>query len=480
MNERIAYRVSVGVLAVLLLGSGVWYLQRMLFVDPAFITLELILTDSLFIMERRYGSFITHLVPLLGSRMGIPLPGILFLYSISFYVFYLAVALIVGRVWKQYGLVTLFVLYLTLMVSDGYFWPNNEIHQAVAWMLLFLGRYFSRRGQVLHWYDHLLLVPLVFLAANTHLLVAAPLAFLWVYLHLAYASSYRALLSRRVLLYTGLVAAAIGLRYWMSVETGYDSGKLSAMGTLDLERVLATFRSGHAATLYRLFQINYWVLLPLLLAGIYGTVHTRKWWLLLPVFGASLGYFILVCSVFSSGYGREYIFYFESEWQGLSLILATPFVIQFLPLLSSRHTAAGVVLVVFAVRLVYIGNGFTYFDTRLSNLEVLNASVREFGKEKALLIPAQRLSPYFGMSWGLPIETYFRSLVDGDPRPVTVKNSDGVKDDGGGRYFFSSFRLVSPEVMPPQYFPFNQDIEYRVLSETELAEITTRLRPLPK
>ncbi len=480
MSERTAYRVSVGVLVVLLLGSGICYLQRMLFVDPAFITLEVIVTDSLFIMERRYGAFVTHLVPLLCSRIGVPLSGLLFLYSISFYVFYLVVALVVGRVWKQYSLVTLFTLYLTLMVSDGYFWPNNEIHQAVAWMVLFLGRYFSRRDKVLYWYDDLLLIPLLFLAANTHLLVAAPLAFLWVYLHLAHATAARELVSGRVLLYTALLAAAIGLRYWMSVDTGYDSGKLSALGSFDPKRAWAAFRSEHAGTLIYHLRTNYWVLLPVVLAGIFGVVYSRKWWLLLPAVGAAVGYFVLVCSVFTSGYGREYLFYFESEWQPLTLILATPFVVNFLPLLSNRRVVAGVILLVFSIRLAYIADSYTYFDTRLRNLEVLNASVREFGKEKALVIPAQALAPYFGMSWGLPVETYFRSLLAGDDRPVTVKNSEVAKDDGGGYYFFSPFRQIPPDELPPRYFPIYQDVEYQILTEAEVAEITSRLRPLPK
>ncbi len=477
---RSAYRVSVGVLVALLLASGICYLQRMLFVDPSFITLEVIVTDSIFIMEQRYGSFITHLAPLVGSRLGLSLDTILLVYSSSFYAFYLGVALVVGGVWKQYGLATLLALYFTLVVSDVFYWPNNEIHQAVAWMMLFLGRYFSRRGKPMPVYDHLLLLPVAFLAANTHLLLAAPLAFLWVYLNLFNAKSIRQVISLRTVAYTVVIAVAIGLRYWMSKGGGYDSAKLPEFYNLGPSDLLATFTSGQAKTMYRLVLKNYWVLIPLVLGGTYGALRSRKWWMLPIAAGAALGYFCLVCITYPSAYGREYLFYFESEWQAFGLILATPFVLHFLPRIPSRLTVTGLMVLIFGIRLAYITTSYSYFDTRLENLGVLNEAVREIGKEKALLVPASALAPYFGMSWGLPVETYFLSLLREPARPVTVKNAEAGVAGCGGHFFISAFRAIQADDLPPAYLPFSRDVEYQVLTEAEVSVIVSRLRPLPE
>lgn len=120
------------------IGSVVFYKERMLFVDPAFITFEIINNKTFIFSENRYGAFITQIFPLISVHLNASLNVVLVLYSVSFYLFYLLVAFLSGSVFKQKLLAILFIFYLCFFVSDVYFWPNNEIHQAVGWMILFL------------------------------------------------------------------------------------------------------------------------------------------------------------------------------------------------------------------------------------------------------------------------------------------------------------------------------------------------------
>src|SRR6185436_11625598 len=89
--------------------------------------------------EYRFGSFITQIFPLLGSKLHLPLSWIVVLYSASFNLFYLAVAAILVLKIKEYALAILMSFYYVLFVSDSYFWISNEVHQGIAWMFLFFG-----------------------------------------------------------------------------------------------------------------------------------------------------------------------------------------------------------------------------------------------------------------------------------------------------------------------------------------------------
>ena len=174
------YRLSLLVLLVLLILSFFTYRERMLFTDPAWVAFNIINTKSLLITEYRIGTFITQIFPLIGVYLGLSLKAILILYSISHYLFFLAIAILVGTVWKQKWLAILLALYLTVFVSDLYYWPNNEVHQGLGWMFLFLGLYLHRRNLGrFHAWHHLLLLAFAFLALSSHMLVMLPFGFLW-------------------------------------------------------------------------------------------------------------------------------------------------------------------------------------------------------------------------------------------------------------------------------------------------------------
>lgn len=114
-------RLVLGLFTVLLLGAGWFSLERILFSDASYILFRVINLDRLQIQEHRYGSFITQGVPLLAARLHLPLKFIVVLYSLSFNLFYLAVALLLSYGFREFGLSVLMSFYYLLFVSDTYF-----------------------------------------------------------------------------------------------------------------------------------------------------------------------------------------------------------------------------------------------------------------------------------------------------------------------------------------------------------------------
>ena len=131
--------IALAALAILLTGAIVFFKERVLFADAAYILFNILNYHSFAIQEHRYGSFITQVVPFLGQKLHLPVKFLIIGYGVSFNLFYFTVAAVLVYRYRQYRLAILMAFYYFLLVSQSYFWINNEIQQAVAWMFLLFG-----------------------------------------------------------------------------------------------------------------------------------------------------------------------------------------------------------------------------------------------------------------------------------------------------------------------------------------------------
>ena len=123
--------------ALMTVFAGVFYLQRMLFVDPAFISYSILEKGGYAIQVYRFGVVITQTVPLLAHKLGASLDTILFLYSLCFPIFYWIIYsfLVHGLKAERTGFVLLLIF--TLMANNSFFWVVAEYHQGMAMLVLF-------------------------------------------------------------------------------------------------------------------------------------------------------------------------------------------------------------------------------------------------------------------------------------------------------------------------------------------------------
>jgi hypothetical protein len=471
-------------LVLLLVWALMWWPERMLFVDPAFIAFEIINGGEMVISEHRYAAAVTQSVPLVISWLELPLPFVLIAYSASFYLLYLSVFLIVGFQWKQYGLATLLVVYLTLLVSDGYFWPNNEVHQGVAWAILFLGRFaclLRTRGGI-HWYDHILLIFSLALATNAHLLVAAPLVFLWVHLLIGWRVEGDRIALAPVLIYTALIGLGIGLRYYLSHDSWYDGYKLEGVRSLSLESIRGSLVSGQLRTMLARVWPHYLTLpVVFVLSGISAWRAGRMGSFVLAGLAVLL-YTVLVCVTYPAAFGRELLYYYESEWAGLAIIVATPLVLHVPETSGKWWIGTGLAILLFVPRLWAIGHSHTYFSDRLNNLK---QSVQlldrwpdgdKFNTENGAL-----LREHFGVYWGMPIEVTLAGAVFGAGKETValrVKDAPPLQE-GDSLVFQSNFRRQPIRSLNPVYFQLDTLAPYRPILPRREEEWRDRLHRLP-
>ena len=473
---RAAYFLGGLAMLALLIGAAVCWRERILFTDPSFILFRMLSEGRPIISEHRYGAMVTQVFPLLGFRLGLPLTIVCWLYSVSFYVFYAAIYLLLGLRWRRYGLALLLPLYLTLIVSDVYFWPSNEIHQAVGWGLLFVGYYLHLRPRQISMLQQAVLLALLLVTTNTHPLVAAPLAFVWVTFLWARSGGWKGLLPRDGV-YTLAIGVGIGLRYYLSHASWYDGYKLRGVRELDWSGVAKSFQSGQLRTMLAYAEL-YWPLAVVTVVGCYAAVRSQAHVVPLLTLLAGVAYTVLVCVTYPGSFGREQLYYFESEWMGLGLLLSVPFVLYGLPRLP-RYVTVAVLLIGFGARTQVLRDSYAYFHTRAQNLERVTEALRELEMPKAISYPATDWQPSFGITWGLPLETLWTSaLHDHDAISLKLVDTEGevataVTD------FRSNFKRPRIEELPTDYFRVDTAGGYRLLTSQESEALRELLRLLP-
>lgn len=455
---RFAYFISVVFILMLATGSLIFYRERMLFVDPAFITFEIINSGWFVFSEHRYGAWITQLFPLIGSKLGISLRGILIGYSMSFYLFYLIVIYVSGHILKQYKLAILFCLYLTMMVSDVYFWPNNEVHQAIGWMTMFLSLWawtVSRPRRTPLWM-HALMITTLFFATISHLLVVIPLGFIWLYMNTDYLIRYRTL-DNKTIIYSVLMLMGIGFRYWLSSESWYDGNKLDGVQNTSLSSVLDAIMNAQGKSMIKLMLTHYWSLLILLVIGLWKVAVAKQWMKVGLVFGTSIVFYLLVTLTHSDAITTQNLFYFESQWMGLSIILATPFVMEYLPRLQPK-IIAWIMVLIFICQVPKLYQSYSKFTKRLDIIESLVVNAKNHASSKHYILESQLDQEALLMTWGLPIETLLFSIIDREYSPLTIKNvSERSHMTTSTDSIHTAFKLLKSTQLNERYFELGDE-----------------------
>ncbi len=467
--------LGLAVLGVLFIGGIVFYKERVFFCDASYIAFNILKYDRLFIQEHRFGSFVTQMVPLLGAKLHLPVGIILKSYAFSFNLFYLLVGIVVYRC-RQYGLLLVMALTYTLLVSDTYFWTNNEIHQALAWMFLFFA-VVLRMGEKN--VSMILFLPVFLLLAvttlYTHFIVIIPMAFLWGYFWIAGDSWYW---NRNTsILLTACLLAIVASKFVLLNGISYEAGHLHNITHFSAGDIVA---AAHASVVkkfaMRLLKI-YW-LAPILFAlGIVTLLKNNTKALLAWTLVSFTGYVIIMGLTYTDG--DILLFHIESEWESMAVIFATPFVFAALPKMEFRY-AVILLVVVLVVRCGYIVNSSFKFSWRTRFKEHVLTQMKKKNITKLALVGNEYLhkkNDFFHrkniQDWALPEESLLMSTMNGDQPTLTfflIDPEDKITLNliTQPKEIYTSFDSRKGERLNNNYFRFDTSHPYRVMTYEEL------------
>jgi hypothetical protein len=450
-------------LSLLVIGAVYYYKERMLFADAPYIAFNIINDGKLHIQELRFGSFITQVVPLILSKLHLPLKTILISYSVSFNLFYLIVNACLIWYFRQYGLAVLMSLYYFLFVSATYFWTNNEIHQAIAWMFLFLGLtiHLGKRNTKLSLQIAVFLL-LGFTTVFTHFLVVIPCIFLWVFLIID--KSNWPFNKRRTIVMSSLLLVVMLSKFILSMLQPYDGPHLHGPTHFSLHDILNTFSNIVVTKFLERCITNYWVIIPIYLAGIIFLVKTGKKAILSLVLVFTFGYIVAMKMAFGA-FGDMLLFYIESEWASMAIVVAASFVFYLLPPMKPRQ-ATVLLGLIFLIRTLYIVNAAPSFVKRTDfEDEVLN-KMRQKHITKLILVDSALRAAYIG-DWSLPNEGILLSALNGDKPRLTFlfANGDGrtQKEQAANKNFMGSYGTIPIKELNSFYFALDTTSSYEIM-----------------
>jgi hypothetical protein len=461
--------VSVAAMAALLVLAFVYYKERALFLDSSYVLFRIVNDGHLAIQENRFGSFITQIVPLIGSKLHLSIKTIVIAYTVSFNVFYLAViSLLVFRL-RQYGLAILMSLFYLLFVTDTFYWTNNEVHQGIAWMFLTLG--LLQYGASQKWNIGILLLvlaALAFLAISSHMLVVMPFAFLWFYI--VFDRNISPFTLKQSIVLSLLLLLLIWLKYHYSVAQSYDGDKLKATDKISLIDIYYAAKGRFGVDFIKQCIRVYWLVPMLFCIGIFSLLKDKKWWLaIISVFGCA-AYYVFMCITFT-GAGYYERFHIESEWMGLGIIASAPFVLHFLPRIKPVYAMYCIALIGI-VRLTYILQSSTLFTTRLQNTEKVMAVMQTKGITKLGITEEMQQLYIKNQDWALPEESILLSAMNNEnpQRSFFILHEGALSPEilNNKKTFVGCFHNYSLTEMNYEYFTIDTIQRYTVLTYDEL------------
>ncbi len=464
--------LSPAILFILLAGSVVFYREKMLFIDAPHILFRIINGGSFWIEQHRYGSFISQVLPLAGAKLHLPLSWLMVLYSAGFYLFYLVVCLLLLRL-RQYGLAILMGLYFTVMVSATYYWPNNEVHQGIAWLLLAFGLHACMTENMRNRYLHtLLFTSIFFLAIWTHPLVIPAALYLWVF---SLAGNWQAQDNKQTLwLFSGILLLLCAAKIYIGMHDWYDSSKIDLVTHVDAHKIKGMLHSPQLQYFLWNCLHRYWLFTPLTITGLLALLFQRRYFLFIVTTAAICGYVALVGITF---WDETPLWYIESEYMPLVLIGCAPFVYYLLPKIKPRYGVA-LLVAVYMLRLVCIYYVAGPFVRRVMFMSYLSDKMREKHLSKVIISDPfvngkKPLRDYYLIeTWGAPVESlYISALKEEHPqRTFILMKPEEIRaaDTTARNVFLGCFEHRNASQLNTHYFEIDTTTTYKVMSYDEL------------
>ncbi|OSZ82453.1 hypothetical protein CAP35_04065 [Chitinophagaceae bacterium IBVUCB1] len=454
-TTRLAAYTGLAGLFILCIASLWYYKERMLFTDASFILFNIITEGRLYIQENRFGAFITQMVPMLGSKMHLPLKTILLSYSLSFNLFYFLSSAVLVFVCRQYKIAVLLCFYYLLFASEAFYWSNNEIFQATAWMMLGFGTLLYRTATPRHLLRICLFAALITTAIFTHAGVIPIVFFLSVY-YLFISNNYPQQKSK--LLVTLIIAAVITIKLILSSSQTYDSGKMHNALHFSLHDIVTALGSDFSIYFIKQCITNYWVAVILFVWGMSYLLIHKKYKLAALCGFTAIAYYVLICLVFNNLTGHH-LYYIESEIMGMAIICTLPFVYYILPALKPRVVFI-LMLLIIGSRLLYIYNGAKRFTARVDITTTILNQMDKDGINKLAIIDGEDVKKTMIEPWAAGAESIILSAMNGQSNRsfYFVKDSSAVPTD---RYIYAGcFHDYKPDQMNNQYFTIDTNSHY--------------------
>lgn len=382
--------------------------ERVLFVDSAAQLFELIQRGTFVIYDHRYTMAITQLLPLAGIKLGLPLPALVVLYSVSAPLLAYLVFLLLAYRLKDLPLALLLLLPM-LCIRHTFFHAISETFSLMIYATLLLALLRHRCGGI---------VRIVGIALCTVACVFMhPIGMFFVLFLLGYhlLDNWRQPTSAFWVGGAALMAAVV---VKLNLPSGHDATYMPSV----TDALFCLAHPARVAVARRWFELlPDLYLYPVALYGVALVWHLRRRQWLRMGWGLtfSLAFFLMTAVVYHADEGSVAV---ERAWLPLVFFAGVPVVCEVAPALCRRRQAAALLLFAAVLLLAYgkIVDSSKYYRQRLMALQ----SVVDYGRREGyrkMVAEADRFESHFKVrSWATAFETLILSSMQGSKGTVTL------------------------------------------------------------
>lgn len=463
-NRQFKFLGDFGFIILAILAS-VFFLERTIILDASFQGLSVIYKGDFAFQYNRFGALFTQAFPLLGVKLGLPLKGVLFLYSLGFILFPFLVYLILTKWLKNEKMGLVLFLFFILLVSHTFFWIQSELLQACTLLVFFFGVWISLAKipfwSLPFWYAW------IFLILITHPLAFIPFGFIWLYF----------LLDERYPNSTSFysIPLATGILFYLKntfFKNSYDTGTTELAKNVK-EQWHNFFNWPSNLNFIENCVSDYFFFPILLLLVTAFLAWHRKFLKLILVLSFTTAYLILINGTFWWG-GAE--FHLESFYQVLTIFLALPLVFDALANERFKKWMTFILPIFVIIKLLHIAFFVSpFYSERLETNKALLQKTTKYEGKKFLAyekdLPVDKLL----QTWGTPCETLLLSAMQSpdSTRTIVVASPSNEKlllDNLHYEvHFLTAFGPIPYyEINESPYFNFRDTAQYRILREDEI------------
>ena len=408
--------------------------------DFSLVDSRIIITKYFSIMPVRFGGTIPQIIPLIGTILHLPLKLILLFHSMGMVLFYFVLFILIVYRFKNFVFAFTLLFYLTLLVSDDFYWIISEYQQGMAYLCLY-GAWLMEKQEsdslIKHWWVHFLIILWI---QFFYLLIVFPIVFMLCFLF--FINEKRNF--KTFTIFLSITIASFVIRYFVGKLDWYELEKIQSLS--NIIHNLSHFTSS-GSFLQFISDLKFDYLLWFVIFIFTNVILLRKKQMLMSIVlcASSLIYLIVVLG-FNPVADR---FYIQNMFLPLAFIVAVPFLFYFINHLKPKDGVL-ILVVIFSIRIGFIYAAHQKFTDRLNWYSSKIHQIRN-GHDKFYFIPASTAPmDTLLMTWATPYETLLLSSLNSPDSTLVLKIEDDnaeVKNDTAG-----IFPLWKTEDFPPQYF----------------------------
>ncbi len=445
------------------------YAVRGTLTDNSGFLFHLINNESFFTPAHRFSSAFVQLIPLLFIYLHSSLELIMLTYSASFAIIYYLIFIICTHALRNNSAGWLLILVLSAGVCDYFFWPQCELQQGLAVLILFgalLPRISTKNTAVF------ILINLCFgiLFSFFHLLLIFPLLYIVGYELLSDKT-------RRSIYYLIPVAFCFipfFLKPILFPLTGYEAGKVPGVSQI-IEGFLHFSSLESTRQWARTITRDSLPTLVLLVFSLVLLWRSKK--NLLAVFVAfSFIAFLVIINV-SNPEGNS-PFYNATYYMVLAFIASYAVTKEFI---MGNYSVSNWILISFIMILFFrnIDEKNWYYGNRYKSEKALVSYLKKYPTQKFIMNENRFVWNHINFPWATAYETLMISALEGPEKTVTVyvnfpKDDNFISQIHSDEVVFNPWERLKANELNQRYFQL-KDSAYLVLGNEEIDKLSDEL-----